>query len=219
MINTATNTRHRMWLEEWLNTLSHVVGIVLSLIGFVFLVHYGAASPKDWALVSAIVFGLSLIAVYISSSLYHAALTDMKLKRTLGIIDHSCIFLLIAGTHTPLLLLSIRGDFGWNFFWLEWGFTFIGILIKIFYKEEFDKYSVWLYLVMASVAGLKSFQLQADMGAAGFSLMLIGASSYIIGLWFFLWDKNTPFAHFFWHLFVLLGSTLHYFAILFFILN
>ena len=218
MMNSATGARHRMWLEEWYNVLSHGVGAIASLIGFVFLVIYGMASPKDWALMSAIFFGLSLIAVYFSSTIYHSVLGDMQLKRKLGIIDHSCIFLLIAGTHTPILLLAVGGAEGWYYFWLEWIVTAIGILIKIFYKDEFDKYSVWLYLVMSFVGALHTTAIETNIGTAGLNLIKLGGVSYIVGLVFFIIDKKVPFAHFIWHLFVIGGSVLHYFAIILYIL-
>lgn len=217
-MNSATGARHRMWLEEWFNTLSHGLGAIAAVIGTIFLVIYGMASPKDWALMSGAIFGLSLVAVYFSSSIYHSVLGDMVLKRKLGIIDHSCIFLLIAGTHTPILLLGVGGAEGWYYFWLEWIVAAIGILIKLFYKDEFDKYSLVLYLLLGFVGGLHTEALRATMGDTGFNLIAWGGASYIFGVIFFVIDKKVPFAHFVWHVFVIGGSVLHYFAVLWYLL-
>jgi len=217
MSNNTSSIKHQLWLEELLNTISHGIGAVAAIVGLVYLVIYGAYSQNDWALFSALFYGISLVSVYVSSTLYHGV-TNLRLKRMLCIVDHACIFLLIAGTYTPILLMTIGGTFGWTFFGIQWGIALIGILIKIFYKEEFESFSVWLYAIMGWVAIFKIQTLYEVLPFNGFALIVAGGLSYTIGIIFFVLDRRLPFSHFIWHLFVIAGSLLHYLAIFFYIL-
>ncbi len=215
-MSQVSSDRSRMWLEEWLNTISHGIGAVAATVGFIFLIVYGAYSNNDWALLSAAFFGLSLMSVYFSSTAYHAV-TNLELKRLLQKVDHACIFLLIAGTYTPLLLITIGGTYGWVFFSVIWAVAVVGVYLKLFHKEAFDSFSLWTYSAMGWVAVFEAPHLYEVMPAPGFWLIVAGGLSYTFGIIFFVLDSRVPFSHFIWHLFVILGSTLHYLAILLYV--
>lgn len=210
-------TRERFWLEEVMNTISHGIGAVAAVAGFAVLLFYAAISTHEWAFLSALFYGISLISVFVSSTVYHGV-SNPSLKNTLCIIDHACIFLLIAGTYTPILLITIGGDAGWLFFYLIWGLAISGVFIKIFFKEEFESVSLIAYIVMGWLAVFKVFDLYEAVAYPGFIMIILGGFAYMFGVIFFVMDKKWPFAHFIWHLFVIIGSLLHYMAILIYII-
>ena len=216
-MNNDIPNRERFWLEEVMNTVSHGIGAVAAVAGLVVLLFYAAISTHEWAFLSASFYGVSLVSVYVSSTVYHGV-SDPILKKTLCIIDHACIFLLIAGTYTPILLITLGGETGWLFFYMIWGLAIIGVLIKVFFKDEFESMSLISYIVMGWLAVFKVYDLYDAIPYPGFVMIACGGFTYMIGVIFFVMDRKWPFAHFIWHLFVIIGSLLHYLAILWYII-
>jgi len=196
-------------LEEWLNTLSHGLTALTSIGGLVVLIVFGALSEKNWSLFSALFYGISLVILYTASSLYHGIQKE-RTKEVFKIMDHCSIFLLIAGTYTPILLIVIGGASGWTFFGIQWGLASIGIVLKIFYTGRYEAISLCMYALMGWIVLFKISFLYQVLPAPAFWLLVSGGLSYTVGIIFYVLDKRLRFSHFIWHLFVMAGSLLHY---------
>ena len=198
--------------EEWFNTISHGIAALASTVGFVLLVVLGNSSKLSYTLFSSIVFGLSLVLLYTFSTLYHGARNE-KTKKVFQILDHCGIYLLIAGTYTPVLLVSIGGTTGWVIFGVQWAIALVGLVIKIFYTGKFDLISTLMYAVMGWMIVIRWQDLVDAIPSAALTLLLAGGISYTVGIVFYLIDTRVKFSHFIWHLFVMAGSLFHYFMI------
>ena len=198
--------------EEWFNTISHGIAALASTVGFVLLVMLGNSSELSFTLFSAIVFGVSLVLLYTFSTIYHGARNE-KTKKVFQILDHCGIYLLIAGTYTPVLLVSIGGTTGWVIFGVQWTIAFIGLVIKIFYTGKFDLISTLMYAVMGWMIVIRWQDLVDAIPSAALTLLLAGGISYTVGIVFYLIDTRIKFSHFIWHLFVMAGSLFHYMMI------
>lgn len=212
-----TSWRERLWLEELLNTVSHAIGAVAAIIGFCFLMVYATYSPNEWAVFSSLFYGISLIAAYVSSTLYHG-ISKIEIKRKLLTLDQACIFLLIAGTYTPFLLITFGGVLGWTVFAIQWGTALFGILLKFYNQDKFNTFSLFLYIFMGWFAIFYIHELYVALPRTAFYLVVGGGMAYSIGVIFYLLDAKVRYSHFVWHLFVILGSSLHYFVIFFYLL-
>lgn len=210
------SSKQSKW-EERLNTFSHGITALAAIGGFVVLIVFGAISEKNWTLFSAIIYGLSLVILYGSSATYHGV-KKVSLKEKLRIIDHSSIFLLIAGTYTPILLITIGGTTGWVFFGLQWGLAITGIILKVFYTGKYGIASLLMYVVMGWMILIKAGLLYSNVEPTGFWLIISGGLAYSSGIVFYSLDHKIPFGHFIWHLFVIAGSVLHYLAIVMFVI-
>ena len=201
--------------EELANSVTHGLGAGLSVIALVVMVVFASFSEDPWRIVGVSIFGASLIALYLASTLYHA-LPQRELKRTLRIVDHSAIYLLIAGTYTPFMLVNMRGPWGWSLLGVLWGIALAGCLFKAFYTGRWNKVTTALYIAMgwAIVVAVKPAFEMVPIGAI--LLMLIGGLAYMGGVVFYAWER-LPYNHAIWHVFVLAGSVFHFFAILFFV--
>ena len=195
--------------EEWFNTLSHGITLLTAIGGMSVLIVFGAISDKQWTLFSALVYGISLVLLYAASSLYHG-IQHEKAKRIFNVFDHCSIYLLIAGTYTPVALITIGGEIGWWFFGIQWALAFTGIILKIFFIGRFETISVIMYAVMGWMAIVKAETLYISLPAPAFWLLLSGGVAYTIGIVFYVIDTRMKLAHFIWHLFVMAGSILHY---------
>jgi hemolysin III len=202
--------------EEWFNTISHGLTALTSVGGLVVLIVMGAYSAKDWSLFSALFYGISLVVLYTASALFHG-IQQRKTKYIFNIIDHASIFLLIAGTYSPVLLMSIGGAFGWTFFGIQWGLALVGIVLKIFYTGRYEAISIAMYALMGWMIVLKIGYLQEVLPPTGFWLLVSGGLSYTVGIVFYALDSKFRFAHFIWHLFVIAGSLLHYLMIVLYV--
>jgi hemolysin III len=198
-------------VEEIANTITHGFGLVLSLVGFVFLVVMASIKGDGWHIASSVVYGSSLVILYGASTFYHGA-TDPKAKRILQIVDHCCIYLLIAGTYTPFTLVVLRGSFGQSLFAFVWFFAIACILLKIFFGNRFMVVSVLSYLVMGWVGIVAVQPLFEALGFVPIALVVAGGIAYTLGVIFFAWHR-LPHHHAIWHVFVLAGSVLHFLAI------
>ena len=204
--------KHQTNTEEWFNTISHGMTALAAIVGFVILVMLGNSSEKCCTLFSSMIYGLSLVSLYTFSTLYHG-LSNEKAKRVFQILDHCGIYLLIAGTYTPVLLVSIGGTTGWMIFGVQWTIALIGIVMKIFYTGKFDKISTLIYAVMGWMIVIKWQELVDSIPSDALNLIIAGGISYTLGIVFYLIDTRIKFSHFIWHLFVIAGSLIHYIMI------
>ncbi len=198
--------------EEIANSITHGIGAGLSIAALVILVVFAALQGDAWKIVSFSIYGVSLFALYLTSTLYHS-FTNPKLKKFFHVLDHSAIFLLIAGTYTPILLISMRGPWGWTLFGLIWTLALGGIILKVFFFERFKILSVLFYIGMGWLAVIAVKPLLEMVPTAVNLWLLIGGIFYTVGVVFYL-TKKIPFQHGIWHLFVLGGSVSHFLGML-----
>jgi hemolysin III len=208
---THVSTR-RLSAEELANSLTHGVGLALSVAGFIVLVVLAAMRGSAWRIVSCAAYGSTLISLYTASTLYHG-IRSPRLKRILRVCDHSAIYLLIAGTYTPFLLVNLRGSWGWSLFAVIWGLAMAGILFKVWFVEHFSILSTAVYLLMGWLALIAVKPMLLWVPHSGLLWLLAGGVLYTVGVVFYAW-KKVPYNHAIWHGFVLAGSTCHYFAVL-----
>ena len=199
--------------EEQLNTVSHGLGAVLGIAGLVLLVI--KQQNTSWSLFSVLVYGISIIILFSASTLYHAAKTERR-KLYFRIVDHVSIYLLIAGTYTPVLLLMLNTSKGWPLFWAVWGIAAFGVILKLFFTGKFEVFSTLLYLVMGWLIVFDFNALVNTMESGGLILLMAGGLAYTVGIVFYA-VRKIPFNHVIWHLFVLAGAICHYFMILLFV--
>ncbi|MFB2764616.1 PAQR family membrane homeostasis protein TrhA [Marinobacter shengliensis] len=208
---TAESLHNR--IEEWINSATHGLGAVLSVIGTVALI-VGASQMGDvWKIVSFSVFGASLILLYMASALYHGT-RHSKLKTAFKTLDHCAIFLLIAGTYTPFLLVNLRGATGWTLFAVIWSLALTGVVLKVIFKNRFKLARVGIYVAMGWLIIFASSDLVANLSETALYLTIAGGIVYTAGVAFYLADR-IPYMHAIWHLFVIGGSACHFSAIYF----
>lgn len=197
--------------EEWANTLTHAVGLVLSLVGLVLLVVASGQGGDVWRVVSTAIFGVTMVLLYAASTAYHAVRGETR-KARLRKWDHAAIFLLIAGSYTPFVLVTLRGPWGWSLFGVVWGVAGIGIAFKFWFAGRFRVVSTGIYLGMGWLVLIALKPLLAALPWAGFLWLVAGGACYSIGAVFYLW-KTLPYQHAIWHLWVLAGSICHWIAV------
>jgi hemolysin III len=200
-------------LEELLNTISHAIGALLGIAGLVILLVQRDEAP--WSLFSVLVYGISIIILFTASTLYHAARTEAR-KHYFRIVDHLSIYLLIAGTYTPVLLLLLPESKGWELFWVVWGIAAFGVVLKLFFTGRFEVFSTLLYLVMGWLIVFDFNALVSTMESGGLMLLMAGGIAYTVGIVFYA-IRKIPFNHVIWHVFVLAGAICHYLMILLFV--
>jgi hemolysin III len=196
--------------EERLNILSHMLGFGLSLIALAFMLVKTLPIGGSY-LASAMIFGTSLSILYAASSLYHRETNPIKRKH-MRTFDHCSIFILIAGTYTPLTLITLKGNIGWLIFGVVWGIAATGIGLKLFFTGRFKKTSTALYVVMGWIILLVGNTLMESIATAGFNWLLSGGFAYTFGAILYS-IKRLPFNHAIFHCFVLAGSACHFIAI------
>jgi len=198
--------------EEWANSLSHWLGFVLAIIAIPVLVLRALKVGDEAYVVGASIFGASLTLLYLSSSLYHM-MPRGRSKRVFKIIDHSAIYLLIAGTYTPFTLGALSGPWGWSLFGVIWGLAGLGILLKSFSRLHHPVWSTGLYLVMGWMVLVALVPLTRAVPTAGLIWLSAGGLAYTLGVVFYVLDHKIHYGHFVWHLFVLTGSLCHFVAV------
>ncbi len=200
--------------EEIWSSIAHGIGIILSTAGLVILVVLSSLKGDVWAIVSTAIFGASTIILYTSSTLYHA-IPNPEVKKIFKKIDHISIYYLIAGTYTPFLLVNLRGTTGWVLFGIIWGLTLIGTILKICMPANGTKvWSISLYLIMGWLIVFASKQLISAIPTIGLVFLVLGGLFYTVGILFYVW-KSKRYTHSIWHFFVLAGTIMHFFAILY----
>lgn len=197
-------------IEEQLNTLTHAIGSLLGIAGLVLLLVFNS-NKTDWSLFSVIVYGISIIILFTASALYHHEKSD-KRKHYFRIIDHISIYILIAGTYTPVLLIALDDSLGWPLFCIVWGFAAFGVILKLFFTGRFEIFSVLLYLAMGWLVVFDFSQLNEVIGSEGVLFLFAGGLAYTGGIIFYAIDK-IPYNHVIWHLFVLVGAIFHFFMV------
>nr|WP_153472452.1 hemolysin III family protein [Rhodocyclus gracilis] len=202
--------------EELANSITHGVGIVLAIAGLAVLVAFSTLNGDVWHIVSCAVFGAAMILCYTASTLYHSV-SGERLRQVFRTLDHSAIFLLIAGTYTPFMLVSLRGPWGWSLFVLIWTLAIAGIVLRLTLRGRLHGLVVALYVAMGWVAIIAIQPLLARLGGGGLALLAAGGLAYTGGVVFYKW-RRLPYNHAIWHGFVLLGSALHFFAVLFYVI-
>ncbi len=202
--------------EEVANSIIHGLGVLLSVAGLTLLLTFASIQGDVWRIVSFSVYGATLVLLFLASTLYHS-LPNPKAKRIFRMIDHCAIFLFIAGSYTPYVLVKMRGGSGWWLFGLVWALALVGITQKLLFRHRFPKVSLATYLVMGWMIVIASAELIEAVHIGGVVWLLCGGLSYTIGVFFYV-RKSMPYHHAIWHIFVLAGSVCHYFSLLFYVL-
>ncbi|NKD34141.1 PAQR family membrane homeostasis protein TrhA [Enterococcus casseliflavus] len=206
-------SRYHM-LNEQLNTATHGVATVFSIVGTIFLVDKARQMHSSLHLTAYLIFGLSLVALFLCSTLYHA-FTFTKARKIMHIFDHSAIFLLIAGSFTPYSLIALQGALGWSMYGVIWLIALVGIVYKMISMSKVNhvsKYSTIIYIGMGAVCILPMYDLYQTIGVLGIGLLISGCFVYLIGTIFYSL-KQIKYTHVIWHLFVMMGAGCIYFSI------
>ncbi|WP_040282066.1 PAQR family membrane homeostasis protein TrhA [Psychroserpens damuponensis] len=201
--------------EERLNAWSHGVGAAFGILGLILLM-ISLQSKIPYARFSVIVYGLSIIILFLASTFYHAVKGE-KRKHYFRIVDHISIYLLIAGTYTPVLLITLPDSLGWTLFYTVWGIAAFGVILKLFFTGRFETFSTLLYLVMGWLIVFDFSTLATLMDTNGLYLLFAGGAFYTLGIVFYAIDK-IPYNHVIWHLFVLGGAICHFFMVYLFVI-
>ena len=199
--------------EEIVNSLSHGIGLLLSVAGFAVLLVLAIRYGTAWHVVGCAIYGSTLICLYLASTLYHGN-PSPRLKRALRIVDHSAIYLLIAGTYTPFLLVNLRGGWGWSLLGIVWGCAMAGIVFKFWFVDHFKVLSTVLYLAMGWLVVIAARPLVTHVSAVGLRWLVAGGVMYTVGVVFYA-SRKMPYGHAVWHVFVMAGSVCHYLAVLY----
>lgn len=212
MANTHVYSRR----EEVANAVTHGIGALLSVVALVLLIVFASLNGTAWHVVSFTVYGVSMLLLYTCSTLVHS-FPEGKLKDLFEIFDHSSIYLFIAGTYTPLLFNVIKGALGWTLFGIVWGIAIFGIVFKAFYTKRFLFTSTIFYIAMGWIIVFAWPRLVENFSGGGLILLVAGGLLYTLGTVFYIW-RSFPYHHAVWHLFVLAGSVVHFFAIILYVL-
>lgn len=209
-------TVERLSVEEIANAVTHGVGLFLSIVGLAALIILASLYGGAWHIVSGSIYGASLVTLYLASTLYHSTRSGRS-KNLLRVLDHCCIYILIAGTYTPFTLVSLRGVWGWTLFGLVWCLSLAGILGKILFGQRFRIASVisYLFLGWLCVIAIKPILAVVPLGAIAW--LVAGGLAYTAGTIFFACER-IPHNHAIWHLFVLTGSICHFLAVAFYVM-
>jgi hemolysin III len=199
--------------EELANSISHGVGLIAVIAGIPFLILHAVRDGEARSIVGVSIFAVTMVLLYLGSTLYHA-LPPGKAKEVFQIIEHSAIYLLIAGTYTPFTLGVLHGAWGWTLLGLIWSFALAGVLLKILGRMSHPVISTGLYLLMGWLIVIAADPMYARLPAPGIALLVAGGVAYTAGVAFFVTDARLRYGHFVWHLFVMAGTACHYFAVL-----
>jgi len=209
----AASRRGQSRGEELANSISHGIGLFAVIAGIPFLVLHAIRQGEARSIVGVSIFAATMVLLYLGSTLYHA-LPAGKAKNVFQIIEHSAIYLLIAGTYTPFTLGVLHGAWGWSLLGLIWSFALAGVLLKIFGRMSHPVISTGLYLLMGWLIVIAADPMYARLPAPGIALLVAGGVAYTAGVAFFVTDARLRYGHFIWHLFVMAGTACHYFAVL-----
>lgn len=203
--------------EEITNAILHGIGLGLAIAALVILVIFANIYGNTWHIVGFSIYGATLIFLYLSSTLYHS-FPQGKWKKTLRVVDHASIFLLIAGTYTPVTLTAMRGPWGWTIFGVVWSIALAGILLKVFFMNKLKYLSLIMYAGMGWLVVVAIKPLVESVNPTSLIFLLAGGMAYTVGIVFYAW-KNLKYGHAIWHLFVLAGSICHFFTVFYLLPN
>jgi hemolysin III len=207
-------SHRRAWSfgEELAHSVTHGVGLLASMAGLVILVALAARTGDPWRIVACSIYAATLVLLYATSTLYHA-LSATRARRALQLLDHSAIFLLIAGTYTPFALVNLRGPWGWTLFGIVWGLAAAGVTAKVVFGTRWPVISTALYIAMGWTAVIAVRPMLAHVAPGGIAWLVAGGLAYTGGVAFYAWGR-LRYSHAVWHLFVLAGSVCHYVAVI-----
>lgn len=200
-------------LEEIAHSVSHGIGVILGIVGLVVMLWLSFEYGDIWHVVSVSIYGFSVILLYSTSTLYHA-ITNARAKRFFQLMDHAAIFVLIAGTYTPFLLVNLRGPWGWTLFVIIWSIAIGGVMLETMKKERIKWLSLTLYLGLGWMALVAMKPMLELVNTTGLLLLLAGGLLYSFGVIFYV-RKQMVFHHAIWHVFVLAASVAHFFAVIY----
>ncbi len=202
--------------EELFHALSHGAGVILSVAGLSWMLYVSIEAADPWRIAASIVYGISLIALFLSSTVYHA-MHASRHRPLFKLLDHCAIYLLIAGSYTPFLLVSMRTATGWWLFGTIWALATAGIITKLWLGHRFPKLALAGYLVMGWLVVIAAPQVAAAIGPDGMVWLIAGGLSYTVGAVFYAF-KRMVFSHAIWHVFVLVGGICHFLAVIWHVL-
>jgi hemolysin III len=206
----------RLLLEEIANSFTHGIGLILSLAGLAPLIFLAWTKGGKSHIIGCSIYGATLVLVYAASTLYHGV-RNPRIKHIFRLFDHVAVYLVIAGTYTPFMLISLRGFWGWTLLVLVWSLSLFGIAFKLTFVNRYKGVSMALYLVIAWLAIIAAKPIISSIPLGCLALIMGGGVAYMIGLVFFAWER-LPFSHTIWHIFVIVGSICHYCAVVFYVL-
>ena len=212
-VSFAANRREQTRGEEIANSLSHGCGLIMAGVAAASLIQHALRYGDTRFVVGASIFAATMVLLYLASTLYHA-LPSGRAKRVFRVIEHSAIFLLIAGTYTPFTLGVLRGAWGWTLLGLVWSIAVAGVLLKALNRMAHPVLSTGLYLLMGWLIVIAAQPLAARVPLSGLQWLVSGGLAYALGVIFFALDSRLRYGHFIWHLFVMAGTACHYFAVL-----
>lgn len=198
--------------EEKLNALSHGIGILLGIVGFYLILKFDS-QKTEYSTISLVVYSISIILLFLASTLYHYVSTQ-SVKLNLRVLDHICIYYLIAGTYTPVALITLEEGNGWLIFYTVWGIAMVGTILKLFFTGKFELLSLILYLFMGWLIVFDLQNLLSNTSKTGLYLLMLGGFFYTIGIFFYAF-KRIPYNHLIWHFLVLGGAISHWLYIAF----
>jgi len=210
------NTSEYSVAEEIAHAVSHGAGVILSIAGLSWMLYLSIGTADPWRIAASSVYGFSMIALFLSSTLYHA-LHRSPNKHIYKLLDHCAIYLLIAGTYTPFLLVALRSSTGWWLFGIIWSLATAGILTKLWFRHRYPRVSLAGYLFMGWLVVIAAPQVADAIGPNGMGWLIAGGASYTIGAVFYAADR-VIFNHAIWHLFVLAGGICHFLAVVWYVL-
>ena len=214
---TIQNTQSQYSLaEEIVHAVSHGIGLILSIAGLSWMLNFSIDASDPWRIVASSLYGASLISLFLTSTLYHG-LHSSPNKHLFKLLDHCAIYLLIAGTSTPFLLVAMRTDIGWWLFGAMWALAAAGILTKLWHGHRYPRLSLASYLLMGWLMVLVVPQMTDAIGANGTTWLIAGGLCYSVGAVFYA-AKQMYFHHVIWHLFVLAGAACHFLAVIWYVL-
>jgi len=216
MTKTRFNLPRYTLSEELFNSISHGIGACLSVAALVLCVVRAAFQSTAAGVVGAAIYGSTLVILYCMSTLYHA-ITNQTARRVFRVFDHTSIYLLIAGTYTPVTLVTLRGPMGWTLFGIVWGIAILGIVLNAINIERFKKFSMVSYIVMGWAVVIGAKDIIAKLPKGGLMFLLLGGIAYTVGIIFYALKKKR-YMHSVWHFFVLAGSILQFFSVYIYVL-
>ena len=211
-----TNLNRYSTSEEVANSITHGIGIILAIAALCILTVFASHHGNAWHIVSVSIYGTTLILLYTASTLYHSV-QNHGLKNIFRILDHTAIYLLIAGTYTPFTLVNLRGPWGWWLFGMIWGIALLGIVLQMLSLRRGKAVTLSLYVAMGWAIVVAIKPLIVSVATGGLVLLFSGGLAYTLGILFYT-REGLKFHHAVWHIFVLTGSILHFFAVLFYVI-
>ena len=202
--------------EELAHAVTHGAGVILSIGGLSWMLYLSIGTADPWRIIASTVYGFSLISLFLASTLYHS-LHRSPNRHLFKLLDHCAIYLLIAGTYTPFLLVAMRTDTGWWLFGAVWALATAGILTKLWFRHRYPRISLLSYLVMGWLVVLAGPQVAAAIGDSGMAWLMAGGACYTIGAGFYA-AKKMVYSHAIWHVLVLAGGVCHFLAIVWYVL-